>query len=169
MAERSKIEWTDASWNPIQAHRTFEPAGRYGKLGWHCEHVSEACCNCYAKGFNKRLGTELDYKPGHRLSPEPDTEIFLDEKMLLAPLRWKRPRKIFVCSMTDLFGDWVEDEWLDRIFAVMALCPQHTFQLLTKRQARMRKYAGDQSFARADGRGAAVIEFGYERPLECLS
>src|SRR5690349_22828656 len=60
--------------------------------------------------------------------------------MLLLPLRWKRSRKIFVCSMTDLFGDFVTDEWIDRIFAVMALCPQHQFQVLTKRPERMRRY-----------------------------
>jgi protein gp37 len=60
--------------------------------------------------------------------------------MLLQPLKWKRPRKIFVCSMTDLFADFVTDEMLDRVFAVMALCPQHTFQVLTKRSARMREY-----------------------------
>lgn len=70
-------------------------------------------------------------------------EIFLDEKILTEPLRWKRPRRIFVCSsvtMTDLFGDWVPDDGLDRIFAVMALRPQHTFRILTKRAERMRDY-----------------------------
>jgi protein gp37 len=58
--------------------------------------------------------------------------------MLTQPLRWKKPRKIFVCSMTDLFADFVTDEMLDKIFAVMALTPQHTYQVLTKRAARMR-------------------------------
>src|SRR5206468_2172114 len=59
---------------------------------------------------------------------------------LTQPLRWRAPRMIFVCSMTDIFGDWVTDDELDKIFAVMALCPQHTFQVLTKRAARMREY-----------------------------
>src|SRR3990167_204389 len=54
--------------------------------------------------------------------------------------RWPPPRRIFVCSMTDLFGAWMPDEWIDRIFAVMALAPQHTFQVLTKRPERMRAY-----------------------------
>src|SRR5690606_22938674 len=58
------------------------------------------------------------------------------------PLRWKRPRRIFVNSMSDLFHESVPDEWIDRIFAVMALCPQHTFQVLTKRPERMRDYLG---------------------------
>lgn len=83
-----------------------------------------------------RLGAGLPFKPGHRK----DLDIFLDEKMLLAPLRWKKPRMIFVCSMTDLFAEFVPDEWIDKIFAVMALCPQHTFQVLTKRAERMRHY-----------------------------
>lgn len=68
----------------------------------------------------------------------------LDEKVLLAPLRWRKPRKIFVCSMTDLFGEWVPDDMLDRIIAVMALCPQHTFQVLTKRPKRMREYCSSE-------------------------
>src|SRR5579863_1317613 len=114
MADHSKIEWTDATWNPLRARDAT------GKIGWHCEKVSEACHFCYAEGFNKRLGTGLEYKPGHRDA----LEIFLDEKMLTTPLRWKKPRMIFVCSMTDLFADFVTDEMIDRVFAVMALAPQ---------------------------------------------
>lgn len=67
-------------------------------------------------------------------------ELFLDEDILLAPLRWKRPRRIFVCSMSDLFAGFVPDEWIDRVFAVMALAPQHVYLILTKRSARMKKY-----------------------------
>jgi protein gp37 len=133
MADRSKIEWTDASWNPIRARNKTT-----GRTGWHCEHVSEGCRNCYAEGFNRRLGTGLAFKPG-ALSHE-DAELFLDESLLTQPLRWKRPRRIFVCSMTDLFSRFVPDEWIDKIFAVMALCPQHTFQVLTKRSERMKNY-----------------------------
>ncbi|MGH9676355.1 MAG: DUF5131 family protein, partial [Candidatus Acidiferrum sp.] len=145
MGAQSKIEWTDASWNPIRARRLFAEGdvivwGRSSTkqhgLGWHCEHISEGCRNCYAETMNRRLGTGLDFKPGHL----DDIEIFLDEKMLLAPFHWRKPRRIFVCSMTDLFGAWVKYEWLDRIFAVMALCPQHTFQVLTKRPKQMRGY-----------------------------
>lgn len=137
MSDGSKIEWTDATWNPIRARHKGRPVA-VGKLtreiGWHCEHVSEACRNCYAERINRRLGTGLDFKPGHRK----DIEIFLDENTLLQPLKWRKPRMIFPCSMTDLFGDWVSDEMLDRIFAVMALTPQHTYQVLTKRPERMR-------------------------------
>jgi protein gp37 len=131
MAEQTAIEWTDATWTPIRARHL-----KTGKIGWHCVHKSDGCKFCYADGINRRLGTGLPFKPGH----EKDIEIFLDEKMLLAPLRWKRPRMVFVCSMTDLFADFVREEWIDRMLAVMALCPQHTYQLLSKRPERMRDY-----------------------------
>lgn len=133
MGSDTKIEWTDASWTPIRARNLTT-----GKIGWHCEKVSAGCKNCYAGPINRRLGTGLDYKPGHLARG--DVSIFLDEKMLLAPLKWQKPRRIFVCSMTDLFADFVTDEMIDRLFAVMALCPQHTFQVLTKRPERMLAY-----------------------------
>lgn len=131
MGAKSDIEWTDATWTPIRArHR------QTGNVGWHCEHVSPGCENCYAESMNRRLGTGLPFKPGHKR----DLEIYLDDKMLTAPLRWRNARRVFVCSMTDLFADCVPDEWIDRMFAVMSLCPQHRFQVLTKRAARMRAY-----------------------------
>ncbi|MBN8972943.1 MAG: phage Gp37/Gp68 family protein [Rhizobiales bacterium] len=135
MSDKSAIEWTDATWTPIRARNR-----KTGKVGWYCEHATPGCVNCYAESFNARLGTGLPFKPGHR----DDVELLLDEKMLLAPLRWKRPRMVFVCSMTDLFADFVPDAWIDRIFAVMALAPQHTFQVLTKRAERMRTYLSDR-------------------------
>lgn len=63
-----------------------------------------------------------------------------DEKALTAPLRWRKPRRVFLSSMTDIFGEWVSDEMLDRIWAVMALTPQHTYQVWTKRPERMQSY-----------------------------
>lgn len=143
------ISWADETWNPIRAIATYgdsEPrpnqlANSFGVievLGWACQRVSPGCVNCYAAGINKRLGTGLDYDARGIA----DSDIYLDERILTEPLRWKRPRRVFVCSMTDLFGEWVPDEWLDRIFAVMALASQHTFQLLTKRPERMRQYVG---------------------------
>jgi protein gp37 len=132
VGDRTPIEWTDASWTPIRARNAA------GKLGWHCEHASAGCVNCYAASMNLRLGTRLPFKPGHR--KDGDIELILDEKMLLAPLHWKRPRMIFVNSMTDTFADFVSDCWLWRMFAVMEACPQHTFQVLTKRSVRMRQF-----------------------------
>ena len=67
-------------------------------------------------------------------------EVRLNEEWLDQPLRWRRPRKIFVCAHGDLFAEAVPDEWIDKVFAVMALAPQHTFQVLTKRARRMREY-----------------------------
>lgn len=135
MADNSKIEWTDASWNPIRARNK-----KTGKVGWHCEHATTGCEFCYAEGFNKRLGTGLAFKPGHRN----DIELFLDTEMLKQPLHWKRPRLIFPCSMTDLFADFVPDEWLFEIFAVMGACDDqslgHQFQVLTKRATRMQRW-----------------------------
>lgn len=140
MADKSKIEWTDASWNPIRAVDLHT-----GKIGWHCEHATTGCINCYSECMNRRLGTGLPFKPGHRSH----VKIFLDDNALLLPLRWQKPRMIFVCSMTDAFADFVTDEMLDKMFAVMALCPQHTFQILTKRAERMSHYL-------AGGGGASV-------------
>lgn len=138
MGSKTSIEWTadkdgnaGASWNPIRAQ-----SHESGKVGWHCEIVSPGCERCYAMAINRRLGTGLDYL----LRGRGNVVTYLDEKMLTAPLHWRKPRRIFVGSMTDLFGEFVTDKMLDRIFAVMALCPHHTFLLLTKRAERMRDY-----------------------------
>ena len=136
MGDKTKIEWADATWNPIRARWTGAPDGVEPPIGGHCEHVSEGCRNCYAETMNRRLGTRLDFKPGNLAA----LASFVDENLLLIPLRWKRARTIFVGSMTDVFGRWVTDEQLDRIFGVMSLCPQHIFLLLTKRPERMRDY-----------------------------
>lgn len=131
------IEWTHRAgtkgetWNPIRARNKAT-----GAVGHFCEHVTDACKFCYAEAWQFRLGTNIPFKPGHRK----DVDIYLDEKTLLKPIHWKTPRTIFVCSMTDLFGEWVTDEWLDRIYAAMAICKQHTFIVLTKRPERMLSY-----------------------------
>jgi protein gp37 len=134
MADKSKIERCDATVSPIRARNR-----KTGKVGWHCEHVSPGCANCYSEGINKRLGTGLPFKPGHLA----DVELFLDEDILTKPLRWKKPRTIFWNSMTDLFGAFVPDAMIDKHFAVMALTPQHRHIVLTKRPARMREYFTD--------------------------
>jgi protein gp37 len=149
MADNTAIEWTHRpgtkgeTWNPIVAWRWIaDPAAEGGRRrlrGWHCEHVSQGCTGCYSERQNvigARGGTLLPYKPGHRK----DVEIELHEPTLVKPLHWKAPRTIFVCSMTDLFADFVTDEMIARLFAVMALSPQHTYQVLTKRPERMRAH-----------------------------
>jgi len=128
----SKIEWTDESWNPIRA-RNKETGG----VGHFCVKVSAGCQGCYAEAMQKRLFNN----PVRYAAQDRDrVEIFLDEKALLKPLAWKQPRVVFPCSMTDLFGEWVSDAELDRVFAVMALTPRHTYKILTKRPERMREF-----------------------------
>lgn len=131
MSDGTKIEWTEATWNPIRALNLGT-----GGIGHFCVHKSPGCKNCYAEGFQPRFNNPIRFAAQDR----DKVQIFLDEKVLSQPLKWRKPRMIFVCSMTDLFGEFVTDEMLDRIFAVMALCPQHTFQCLTKRSDRMREY-----------------------------
>lgn len=131
----TKIEWADSTWNPLRARRLDD-----GKVGWHCEKVSAGCAHCYAETFNGRRlpggGTGLEYSNRHRAEVGP----FVDDGVLLEPLRWRKPRRVFVCSMTDLFGEWVSDEQIDHVIAVMALAERHTFMVLTKRAERMRQY-----------------------------
>lgn len=132
----TKIQWTEKTWNPIRARRI---AG--DKRGWYCEHVSEGCRNCYAETMNRNtyFGNGLPYQP----QVLPQVELFLDEKILQQPLHWKEPQAIFPCSMTDMFGNWVSDAWLDKIHHVMWQASRHTFQVLTKRPERMRDYMSD--------------------------
>lgn len=134
MASLTGIEWTDATWNPVVG----------------CSIVSPGCTNCYAMAMAARIekmnpGSHYDGTTKRvngnavwtgKVSLAPD-------HILTQPLRWKKPRRIFVNSMGDLFHEAVSDEWIDKIFAVMALCPQHTFQVLTKRSKRMREYLQD--------------------------
>ncbi|AZB63895.1 phage Gp37/Gp68 family protein [Cereibacter sphaeroides] len=129
MAETSTIEWTDATWNPITG----------------CTLASPGCQHCYAADL---AATRLSQHPSRAGLTRRNAagvaawtgEVRLNEQWLDQPLRWRRPRRIFVCAHADLFHEAVPDEWIDRVFAVMALAPQHTFQVLTKRAARMREY-----------------------------
>lgn len=128
MADNTLIEWSEATWNPITG----------------CSLASPGCTNCYAMKLSgtrmrhhwSRKGLTRDTKAG----PVWTGEVRFNQEWLDQPLRWKRPRLIFVCAHGDLFHESVPDEWIDRVFAVMALAPQHTFQVLTKRSARMREY-----------------------------
>jgi len=128
MADNTPIEWTDATWNPITG----------------CSVHSAGCKNCYAmllagtrlSSHSSRVGLTVDTKAG----PVWTGEVRFNEQWLTEPLRWRRPRRIFVVAHGDLFHEAVPDEWIDRVFAVMALCPHHQFQVLTKRAERMRDY-----------------------------
>ncbi|MCA0204341.1 MAG: phage Gp37/Gp68 family protein [Proteobacteria bacterium] len=133
MADRTPIEWADATWNPI--------------IG--CSRVSEGCRNCYAEVMAARFSKPGQWGEGlAQIVRKPDGsadhrwtgKVRFNERALDQPLRWRKPRRIFVCSTSDLFHEGVPDEWLDRVFAVMALAPWHTFMVLTKRPERAREY-----------------------------
>lgn len=116
MSTTTKIEWTDRTWNPVTG----------------CTKVSPGCDNCYAETFAERWrGT-----PGHPY--EQGFDVQLRPERLDQPLRWRKPSRVFVNSMSDLFHDAVPDEFIVDVFARMWWSPQHTFQILTKRHGRMR-------------------------------
>jgi hypothetical protein len=170
MADKSAIEWTDATWNPVVG----------------CSIVSPGCTNCYAMKMAARIekmasspmaahvnvqthyaGTTQRSKAGAvwtgKVARAP-------EHILTQPLKWKRPRKIFVNSMGDLFHESIPDEWIDRVFAVMALAPQHTFQVLTKRAERMRSYLrGRSRLAVGNGRSRARLSAIASKPLDGIT
>jgi protein gp37 len=135
----TKIEWTNETWNPI--------AG--------CSLASPGCTNCYAMKMAHRVGPNFPHYAGltklTKGGPVWTGKIAeAPEHIFAAPLRWKRPRMVFVNSMSDLFHEDVADEVIDRVFAVMALCDgtrtngrHHTFQVLTKRAERMHRYMTD--------------------------
>jgi len=130
MATSSDIEWTDATWNPV--------AG--------CTHASPGCDSCYAVRQTYRLEKmgQAKYAGLTVLNPKGDRHfngiVRTAEPALKIPFGWRKPRRVFVNSMSDMFHKSVPFEFIDRVFAVMALCPQHTFQVLTKRAERMKEY-----------------------------
>lgn len=125
MTGKTKIEWTEATWNPIRG----------------CSRISPGCINCYAEKIAYRFsGPGLPYNGLIAKSGQWNGRVIeIDEKML-EPLSWKKPRTVFVNSMSDLFHENNPDETIDTIFWVMAQRPQHTFQILTKRADRMHSY-----------------------------
>lgn len=127
MADHTKIEWTEATWNPVTG----------------CTVHSAGCTNCYAM---KLAGTRLAHHPSRagltidtKAGPVWNGQVRFNAEWLTQPLKWKRPRMIFVCAHGDLFHESVPDAWIAQVFNVMADAPQHTFQVLTKRSVRMRK------------------------------
>lgn len=136
MSDKSSIQWTDATWNPVTG----------------CVKVSPGCAHCYAETVALRFWA-TQYPPveyGYHdptisadvadLRPRRFTDVQCHEDRLDQPLRWTRPRMVFVNSMSDLFHEDVPTEFIDRVFATMILAPRHTFQVLTKRAERLRDY-----------------------------
>lgn len=130
MGDKSSIEWTEATWNPTTG----------------CTKVSAGCKFCYAERMSKRLAGRGGYPADEpfRLTLHPDR--------LALPLRWKRPRRVFVDSMSDLFHEDVPDEYICAVFGAMAAAPRHTFQCLTKRAKRMAAWFGS-----VDRRATALL------------
>ena len=125
MADRSSIEWTDATWNPVTG----------------CSKVSPGCAHCYAEALTLR------FKRGPSFLPS-EHEVVLHPDRLDIPKTWKRPRRIFVCSMSDLFHEDVPDAFIDRVLWTIRTNPRHTFQVLTKRSARMQEVIRDYNWAK---------------------
>lgn len=119
MAQASRIEWTEATWNPVTG----------------CDQVSPGCAHCYAKTFAERWRGI----PGHHY--EQGFELRLWPDRLEQPLRWRRSRVIFVNSMSDLFHEGIPDDYIAEVFDIMVRAPQHTFQVLTKREDRLAELA----------------------------
>lgn len=133
MGDKTGISWTNATWNPITG----------------CSRVSEGCRNCYAERFAHRFSGKGQRYEGltHIANGHPawTGKIDFNEKALLKPLSWKSPRRIFVNSMSDLFHEHLDVNIIDKVFAVMALTPHHTYQVLTKRPERMLSYLTDKN------------------------
>lgn len=126
--DKTHIQWTDSTWNPIRG----------------CSRVSDGCEHCYAEAMAARFsGPGKPYEGLIRRTsqgPRWTGAIRLVPKVLDQPAHWWKPRRIFVNSMSDLFHEGVPADYIDQVFARMALCSRHTFQILTKRPERMRDY-----------------------------
>lgn len=148
MAETS-IQWTDHSINPIRARNR-----ETGAVGHYCEKVSKGCAHCYASNMQRRFAMPA-FKGGRINLPtlpigdngdvtvSSEIEVFLDRSKLFEVLRRRKPTKYFWCDMTDIASSWVPNDWLDMMFATMAIAKQHTHQVLTKRPERLVEYLQD--------------------------
>lgn len=151
MGDKTGIEWTDATWNPVTG----------------CDYVSAGCANCYAA----RMSTRLAGMPqaAEKYAGTTDERgrwtgaVKTHADVLDVPLKWTRPRRIFVCSMSDLFHEDVPTAFIEQVFAVMAHARQHTFQVLTKRPERMAKFL---NHGLRDGFVAAAAQTSTRTPRE---
>lgn len=142
MTMSSKIEWTEHTWNPISG----------------CTKVSPGCKHCYAESMANRLKAmnTKGYENGFKLTLQPDK--------LNQPLNRKKPTKYFVNSMSDLFHEKVPIEYIEKVFAVIDQCPQHIFQILTKRSNRMLQYFQKHSVPQNAWIGVTVEDRRYGVP-----
>ncbi len=147
MAQLSKIEWTEATWNPVTG----------------CTKISIGCRNCYAERLAKRLKAMgvARYANGFNVT--------LHDDQIEAPLKWKKPKVIFVNSMSDLFHEAIPDYFIADVFKVMRSCPQHTFQVLTKRSERLRELSNELRWSHNIWMGVSVENAAMKFRIEDLT
>ena len=146
MATNSKIEWTECTWNPVTG----------------CTKISTGCLNCYAERMARRLQAmgQPNYRNGFKLTLHPH--------MLEMPLHWRRPRMIFVNSMSDLFHEDVPLDFILKVFDVMGRAPQHHFQILTKRSERLAQLSPDLLWPENVWMGVTVEDEDYTFRIDDL-
>ena len=166
MAQDSAIEWTESTWNPVVG----------------CTKVSEGCRNCYAERMARRLAAmatsaeKAGGNPGRTANYRHvvterglwNNEVYLDHEAVEAPLHWNSPRVVFVNSMSDLFHEKVPLGFIQRVFAVMNRCPQHTFQVLTKRPEVAGEYSAQLEWSPNIWMGASIESADVLSRIDCL-
>ncbi|QJB55908.1 phage Gp37/Gp68 family protein [Pseudodesulfovibrio sp. zrk46] len=143
----SKIEWTEATWNPLTG----------------CTKISPGCANCYAERMAKRLQNMgvRNYRDGFQLR--------MHEDALDIPLGWKKPRVIFVNSMSDLFHEDVPLSFIKKVFYIMSVTPQHTYQVLTKRSTRLAELSSELKWPSNVWMGVSIENADYKYRIDNLS
>ena len=146
MATLSNIEWTEATWNPLTG----------------CNKISPGCKNCYAEKLSYRLQNmgQFNYRNGFVLT--------LHHQALKIPLKWKKPKLIFVNSMSDLFHIQVPVSFIQKVFEVMNNCPQHQFQVLTKRADRLKQVSSQLKWTNNIWMGVSVENQNYKNRIDHL-
>lgn len=144
MSDNSAISWTDATWSPVTG----------------CTKVSDGCTHCY---IDRTPPFRMQHRKFNGTETGATTGVKLHSDRLHIPLKWRKPKLIFVCSLADLFQDEVPDQFIAEVFAVMALAPRHTFQVLTKRHARLRSLLNRKAF-RTQVQRAALVRAGGAAP-----
>ena len=146
MALKTKIEWTETTWNPVTG----------------CTKISSGCKNCYAERMAKRLKAmgQINYANAFKLATH--------DHVLDLPLKWKKPQTIFVNSMSDLFHKDVREDFIQKVFNVMNLAPWHTFQVLTKRADRLVEISKRLSWGKNIWMGVSVENADYRFRIDLL-
>jgi len=155
VSDRSAIEWTEATWNPSTG----------------CDRISAGCDNCYALTLAKRLkamGSAKYQSDGDPRTSGPGFGVAIHESDLGLPFRWRRPRIVFVNSMSDLFHARVPAGFVQQVFQVMAATPQHTYQVLTKRATRLERLAGSLPWPENVWMGVSVENASQLRRVDAL-